>query len=325
MKESTAKWFKRISHISLFVISDLLTIALFIQFSDELIYQVLWGVLANALEFLKIYLFLQVKAHFKEKGFNSKVLAIGTFMIYFGLAFVSATASINFTLLSIEDQSFSSSQANSSIDLYASDLEEIGDDLERVNSQLASQTKRYNETDELYITVRERMSEAIDKLEEKKDSLIEERASLTEKKKEASKDKETVSIDSFSLMGEKIGLDGKQVMLYLMTLLVFLLEISLAITSGSIKTAVKVNESRSKLNKYIVSLMKVNGIRLNSDKKIAEDTGLSLHDCKRFKSMLLGMTYDGVPLITTGKGGSKANYSQKQILQIVNARLKLGM
>jgi len=322
MKESTAKLMKKVAHVLLFGISTILTVLLFIQFSNEPLVQIVWGTFAFTVELVKIFSVLELKLFWKQQKFK---IAIGMSIVYCCLAFVSISASLNFTMLSIQNQSFTSRQQNNNVYSYDERIEELSRDIQIYNRMIEDKLKKSEEAPSLYTAAGSAISEELRQYREDKQALVDEKTRLLNEKAEASENMVITSIDSFTLMGEKIGLTGEQVMFYLMGLLVLVLEVVLAMTSGEISGTVKVSENRGKLVKYVNALMDVNGIRLNSDSKISELTGLTIHECKRFKGLLQEWKYDGIELIKTGRGGSRANFTQKQILQIVNARTKMGL
>jgi len=308
--------------VLLFGISTILTVLLFIQFSNKPIIQCVWGIFAISIETVKIFLIIETKFHWVQ---NKKVIATFMGIVYLTLAFVSISASLNFTLLSIQNQSFTSNQQNNNVFAYDEQIAEIDKDIEIYNQMIADKLKKAEEAPSLYVSAGRTIADELRSFREEKQNLVDKKTELLNEKAEASKTMVVTSIDSFTLMGERIGMTGEQVMFYLMALLVFVLEVVLVITSGEIEGKVKISESRTKLTKYIKALMDVNGIRLNSDKKISEITGLSIQECKRFKLLLQEWQYNDTPLLRSGRGGTKANFSQKNLIQIVNARTKFGM
>ncbi|MDA3855054.1 MAG: hypothetical protein PF569_02260 [Candidatus Woesearchaeota archaeon] len=327
-KEKYSKFKRKFIHHSLFLISDALTIMMLIQIGDGIIAQTILGFFANAIELLKVQLLMEIKKRFKEWKLRFLPIVAIFILTYLGFAFVSGVASLNFTLLTISNKSFVSEVNNSTMDSFSNQIEDIDKDIESINNDIRSNQEDMRNIDPaIYRTAREQIQNTIQDLRSSKTELFNKREELVIQQQNEIEEVEIIPVDSFSLMAEKLnnGWDGSDVMYYLMLLLIFLLELSLVVTSEEAELEVNITEERKPLSLYVKALMDINGVRLNSDKKISELTGLSHKDCKYYKSLLQEWKYESTHLIHTGRGGSKANFTKKQILQIISARTKLGM
>lgn len=336
MKERTIQHFRRVAFIILFTISNFLTINLFIQFTENVFFKVIWGSLAFALEIIKAYLFLETKKKFKDTYThkNPKKLgqamnymgAVMMFTIYFGLASVSAVASMGFTLTTIQEQSFTASVQNATVDSVQFQVEQKLKDIDDINRQIESALTRQEGKGADWQSLSERGNEELSGLREEKDILTKEIEALYERQAEAKEESYTIdSMDVFTLMGSKVDLSGADTMLYIMMVLIILLEVCLAMTAGEIKgdnTDMVERTRTNNLLRYIDSLLAIKGVRLKSDKRISSDTGIPLVECQRYREILQNIKHNGVPLITTVRGGSRANFSQREMHMIVVNRMK---
>lgn len=302
MKEVTIHTAKIIANIILFVISMVFTVVLFVQFGSRLYEQILWGSLGVAMEFTKIYLFLVCKKHFKEK---KRILMIGSFVIYFGLAVISAISSLGFAMNTISGQSFTAVIANTEKDSIIRDIKILDREIE-------SKTKQMENLPADYITASKRLSEQVQESRVKKEELIVKLQGYEKKQIEV------VTEDTFTMLGNFVDISGKQTLLFLLLVMTVLLEISLVITSGDIEIKLSLKENRAVIHAYIDALFDSDGKRLLTDRKISEKINMPIDECQRFKKILCTAVYKGKPMISTGRGGSKANYSKESIKKIID-------
>lgn len=82
------------------------------------------------------------------------------------------------------------------------------------------------------------------------------------------------------------------------------------------------NEKKSKINdkklllKYVDSAIRDTG-KLNSNKKIMEESGLSLDQCQKFREWLINLKIDGIPAVTIRQGGGKSNFPKHKLLRLI--------
>ena len=361
MNERTEKKFydtiKVIAHVALLTISTLLSINLFLSFSDNSFYQVVWVCLAVTLELTKVYLFMLGKANLK---FTNKVKGAIQVLVYIGLAFVSLIASAGFSMLSINEQSFNSVVANESSDitLIDTELEQLRETILDLKSDKdVAREKKANIRADWSTAVQDKIiDEATLKIEENNNRINE---LLKEKQYETTRGNTQVvnSSDVFSLLGSGI-LTGDQVMLYLMILLAVLLEVCTALTTGdynfneneehkettiynNTNTVAKEDASiieevstieeptlplpkvKETLNKeafvsYIKALFSEGKDKLVNDIAIAEMTGMKLNHCKSYRRRLQEMEYNGSPLVVGKRGvGSSSDFPLRSILKLI--------
>lgn len=315
MKERTIHRFKNLSHIILVVISMMLSINLFIQFSNSFLVKILLGFTAFALELLKVYLLIEAKFHFRIKEKLSKLKASVETFVYLGLALSSIVASLGFTLLSIEEQSLqfsiAQSASNFEIDQLITQIEANNKQIEIIQENATglefSAVERNAEANRQIAEIQEKNKELISKVQELRDEKqlsIEEQGNLT-------------SVDMFNLLGALVDKSGQDAMFFLMFTIVFMLEIAIALTCGEIIIEDPLRENRYELMAYIDSLFNVKGKRLNSDDTIQKETGIALNNCKRYRDLLLKTHYNNIPLIESNRGGTTGNFTKDITKKII--------
>lgn len=252
------------------------------------------------------------KQRFTYKTKFDSVVGSLEFSVYFGLAVVSIIASLGFTFVSIEEQSLQfvkvQEASNFEINQLVKEVEANNQQIRIIQENASnldfSAVERNAEANKQIAEIQERNRSLIKDIEALRSTGTQEQARLT-------------SADMFELLGNPVGLTGKQTMLYMMFALVLLLEIALAITSGSIVSDNILKENKYEINAYIDELFNVKGRRLKTDDKISEITKIPISNCKRYRDLLLNSHYNNIPLIETGKGGTKGNFTASQIQKIV--------
>lgn len=318
MKEKTVYRFRLVSHIILVGLSMGLSINLFVQFSNVWYIMVLFGLLGLALEMIKLYSLILAKSEFAEKTRSHIMAGILRLSLYIALAGISAVASLGFTLLSLEQQSFAVQT-----DVDNIQRQNIRSELEEIDDQIDTNMNRYEELPADWVTVSEQYMNRVE-------SLREQREELTDRLREfESQESSGATQDMFVLLGEMVDLDGQSMMFNMMLFLVVILEISIALTTGTMKKDVKLNptpQEKSRLLEYIDALTEgvVEGKRLNSDSVIAEKTGMSFEEAKTYKNKLLNMTYKGKSLLESGKGATKSNFSNANLKKIASVYYDLN-
>lgn len=312
MKEKTIHVFKNVSHIILIIISVALSVNLFIQFSNYWYIKILLGAMAISLETIKIYILLTAKYKISLKTKFDIFIGSIEFLVFLALAIVSMIASLGFTFVSIEEQSLqfvkTQQSSNFQIDMLIREIESNNRQIEIIQENASG----------LEFSAVERGAEAnrqVLEIQEKNRILIQEVEQFREQRQQ--EDPRLSSVEMFNLLGDSIGISGRQTMLYMMFALVFLLELALAITSGNIKPDNIFREHRFEVNAYIDALLDVNGKRLNNDETISNKTGIPINNCKRYRELLLKSHYNNIPLIESGRGGTKANFTPSQIKKII--------
>lgn len=317
MREKTVRIFKLVSHFILVGLSMGLSINLFIQFSDATLIKVLFALMATSLELIKLYLLILSKYNFSDIV-RKRFKAIIEFTIYFSLAAISAVASLGFTLVSIQEQSFQATSQNYEQEFQVTSIER---EIDSIDQQIDSKLRQQSELPFDYITASERLTDQIEDLRTQRKELVTELDQILQQRDTT---RETVSQDMFTLLGEIVNLNGRDTMFYMMIFLVILLEISIALTSGDLKKEVQLTQNKDQIVKYIEGLFDTNTNRLNSDDKVSRATGISLSECHRYKKILSNITWKGSSLITSGRGGTFATFSKENTIKIVMFHIHSG-
>lgn len=304
------KW---IANLVLFSISAMLSVNLFINFSKTLWIQGLLGAMALSIETVKLYSFILAKASFKEflsrPAFWSKswIAGIFQFIFYLVLTLISIVASLGFIRVEIEGQSFQARTLNIDQDVIMADLKLID---REINNKLRQQEELGGD----YVTASGKLTDQIKNIRAQREELL-----LKLKTAQQTNEHKVVSSDMFFLLGDLINWSEKQTMFWLMLMLSILLEVCIAVTSGTVvqrKFQSIGKENRSKLISYINYLVG-EGARLNSDQYISKETQIPPHECYRYRKLLNSISFRGKNLIDIRQGGSKANYSKENIIKIV--------
>lgn len=319
MTERTIYHTRQISHAILVSLSMLLSINMFIQFSDHWFIKILFGSMASALELIKIYILVLAKDHFSKARIKDYITSFIQFDVYLGLAIISIIASLGFTLVSIEEQSLRFTTRQEVSDFRVNSLI---DELESNKNQIKIIQQNATGLEYSAVERNENANKQILEIQEKNRDLITEIENLQIKKSE----KEEVvtrltSSDMFVLLGKTVNLEGHQAMFYMMLILVILLEIAIAITTGTI-TKDKIEKSEINI-KNSISILEYIDLMFNDDgailsnKQIAEKSNISLEEAKAFRKKLRNTTYKGKPLITIKGRKVINNFKKENILKIV--------
>lgn len=319
MTEKTIYHTRQISHTILVSLSMLLSINMFIQFSDHWFIKILFGSMASALELIKIYILVLAKDHFSKARIKDYITSFIQFDVYLGLTIISIIASLGFTLVSIEEQSLRFTTRQEVSDFR---INSLIDELESNKDQIKIIQQNATGLEYSAVERNENANKQILEIQEKNRELITEIEDLQIKKTEKNNiETRLTSSDMFVLLGKTVNLEGHQAMFYMMLILVVLLEIAIAITTGTItkdkieKSEITIKNSISILE-YIDLMFNENGTIL-SDKQIAEKSNISLEEAKAFRLKLRNTTYKGKPLITVKGRKVINNFKKENILKIV--------
>jgi len=328
MKEKTVFGLKLGSHLLLFVISLTFTMLLFWQFGSNLLESILWTSFGCALEALKLYLLLLSKQNFRPKQIDStlppnKLKGVAEFGVYLAIAIVSAIATLAFALNTIENQSFSANLENISIEALEREYNGLIVDIDEHRKDKAEMPSNW--------ITRKREVENLIELAQGRQREIEEELEVL-----SSLTKEVVVTDTFSLLAiqlQKWGvadkeLTGRAVLFSLLMAMVVLLELTLALTSGSIKRTTKEGKNKGgvfdkeEFLLYVSTLLSnhENGY-LKTSESMSKKLGIKLEKCKEYRELLLNTYFDKKPLIIKDKGRNKANLPKNEILRIMKIKL----
>lgn len=305
MKDKSMNLFKQVANIIFFFISIILSVYLFVHFGKNLWEKLIWGTTAVGIELFKNYTLIVVKGQLRHKQWGS---FIAYSIAYLGVTIVSIIASLGFSLLTIQGQSFASSIDNMSLNNYMNDIASL--DLE-INAKI----KQQEMMPEGYATASNRLSEGISKLREEKANLLLKINELN------NQPVEVAGMDMFSLLGSLMfKRTGEEVLFILMLIASISIEVCLALTSGDVERKMIIPQD-TRIFKYIEALMSTDASRLLPDHKIGPAIDLPIPECRKYRRMLADMQYAGKPLIEMGKGGTKANFTKENIIKIVRFQL----
>lgn len=321
MKERTVNYVKHVAHIILVILSMMLSINLFIQFSDKPFIQILFGMLGFSLEAIKLYLLLEAKYHITLRGWKNDAISSIQFVVYFGLAFISIVASLGFTLVSIEEQTL---QFEERREISNFEIEAIQDEIEANRRQIEIVQENATALEFSAVERNEIANEQVRSLQDRNRELIAELSDLRAEREGQAVEERLTSNDMFILLGETVNLNGKDTMFYMMLVLVVLLEIAIAITSGKIEREIKLKKSNTGIMEYIDALFGEDGKRLVPDGRISKKLNITIEEASMYRDTLKTITYKGKPMINVRRGGTVANFGKENMKKIVQFHIDSG-
>jgi len=321
MKEKTINRVKQVAHIILVILSMMLSINLFIQFSDKPFIQVLFGLMAGSLELIKLYLLLEAKYHFHLDGWKNEAVGVTQFGVYLGLAFISIVASLGFTLVSIEEQTL---QFEERREISNFEIEALQNEIESNNRQIEIVQENATALEFSAVERNAQANEQVRSLQDRNRELIAELSELRFQREESTVEERLTSNDMFILLGETVNLSGRDTMFYMMLVLVILLEVAIAITSGKIEKEIKLKKSSSGIMDYIDALFGEDGKRLVPDNRISKKLGITEEEASMYRDTLKELTYKGKPMINARRGGTIANFGKENMKKIVQFHIDSG-
>lgn len=310
MKIKTINLSKSITHWVFFGISMALSVNMFIQFSNKLIIQLVFAILAAGLEYMKHLFILLLKDRIalvkdkKEKvSFSFLVQAITCFT----LIMFSVIASVMFALSSIEQQSDYAIVENLEKNMYIAQYESIGSQIENINAQLNSLSTNKSTWVSSQASLRDEISEL-----QTQQILIVSNINSIEKV-------ETAASTVFDLFGETFNMTGKKIMFLMMLILVVLLEVCLILTTEGIEKDATENDNLKELLIFIDTLMDTpeGAKRLNSINTIMEKTGWEKNKVESYFDYLAKLKWNHMPLIVRHSNRTTANFNRDEIKKAV--------
>ncbi len=336
----TRKAFSRLrfyANIGFDVVSAALTINFMISIPKKIFEKFFYFIFGGSIEAAKLYLAALVKDNFSQavrmqrgwaqagKVFTASLL----FVVYLGTASFSAVMSTGYVLYTVKQQSetvrtevvqdtFRESQIQQR-------LGEIAKEISITQDQMARNPDGYSISNQRFAGV-------INDLQEERGKLSLEFQSLIDAKKGTStKTEEKIASDTiFSELGKltKPALDGQATLLRIMLILTILLEVFIFITMGKPEDDenLVIPENPNLLKKYIASMFEGSGPgkRLRSDFIISRETGIPIKECERYRELISGLAWKGVPLLVKTKTSTSSKFTQESIEKIVFFNLDLG-
>jgi hypothetical protein len=319
MKESTYKFIKSKVAILLFFTCAFLTNLTFQSFAKK--YSVswfAWVVVASIVALFQTLFIIDLKTKVRSSSKKTKLIIpiVGyifttcltfTGSIFFSVSTVESTSNFNTTVASVASSQISS--LNSDIARWTQ--ENLNYQI-RIDDYLVKNQVALSKTIQAYKDANEK------KINDARAQIVILKANDAAR----TQGKETLNEDTFEFVASHIPflrITGRTFKYLILLVLSFVLEFGLFTTMEPLvrnKINIDVSEMKKEMIKYIDSLMDVNGVRLNSDRKIAEVSGISLKNCLKYKEFLMTQQYNGKALLISGKGGTKANFTKEDMIKL---------
>ena len=312
-----------------FFVSGLISVNMFIQFNENPWIKIVLGLLGVGLELARYYAFINGKANWILLGKRVQMLwftvnekrvnAVVWFIIYSGLATVVIIASYGFSATALESQSKATEAYITQKDSIISDYSELSDrivGLVNQEKQLTNYNWKYQE------------------LEDKLTALKKQRDALKNSLTNFSETKINVQKTMFESIGKGTSKTPEAVKFFLLVLIAILLEVSLMATSLDIDLSDEKKEEKPQHNSELKDWLKKNKVtmfsyidgmmdikyglkRLNGNKYIQDNKGVSEPDCVMCKSIIQKIKVGDKFLITTVQGSSEANFTKEEMKKAI--------
>ncbi len=326
MKERTFNSIKSVQAVFLYLVSVFLVSLSFTSIAPIGTLQ-FWGWLALAfvVSSLQIVFIIKIKTS-KKNGTDSWKSLTGLVFGYLLFTIIMFNGSLSFIVNTIDQKSkqvqTSTLVVNTNIDF----LKEEIDSLKKINAQ-----HQKSITEDLLPKNLMTSVERLNKIILENDAKIVELQSqlnIALEKAASTTNQDVITTDTFELIAKRIPLlnvSGPDYQFFIMLLISLAIEFGLFISVEAIskngKLPIDLIETKKELNKYIEALFDTDGVRLISDKRISEITNIPIKNCIRYKQMLQNQMYNNKPLIYSGKGGTKSNFSKEDVIKIMTFAL----
>lgn len=324
---------KRAINSIFLLISIFLSTYFMIQLSDNPYIRAGIAVFAIGLEGAMQYVLALGKAHFKKLGW-ARVQALILFICYATYILVyNIPSAVGFFVMEIDVQEQAAAKVEMVETINRQRLEQIGRTIDVLTTQLTAESDRYGPRSRAIMTQLDKLS--AEQLELQK--------SFSESSKEVSK----VSKNVFRSLGEVLGVEMNILKVVIFGTSIAMLCLILIITSWDIKIesvnsvydeanqsmsqretaatqeptsatnypeplpGIPSAEDRADLIAYVNAAIRDTG-KLNGNERVAEQTGIDLEKCNKFKNWLIDQG-----MVKKGQGASVANYSKEIILNKV--------
>jgi len=229
------------------IVSAYLSVNMFINLGSDTIGKVTLGIVAIALEAVKVFSLLRIEYNLYMRAQIFRVegkklnLPIASFLMYGALATLSIVASLGFTVVTV-DKAVESTRIEFSgvADDYSFEIKQKQDSLALIDSQILALQKQMTSINPDFATGSVKLSTEAQSLASKREALIAEISVLKKQQREAVavavQGKQQNIYGMFFLMGQMFGgLSEKTVMYLLLGLVSLLIEIGMIYTSPTIK------------------------------------------------------------------------------------------
>lgn len=351
MKMAFASSIRMLMHDTLFIVCALLSLGMFITFGNNVWTASVMGLVALVFESTKLYSLLKAKKAGKGNRKEKNWLALIFYStLYTAFAILSLAASVMFALnlLSAKDKIASVSQDtivleatdfNDDIDYWKAELDFATEELKTLEAAISRADGNYGTSitkiSENKPAIEAKKEMAYDKWQEAKSART---TFQTDLKEIADEQIQVNPTDGFtelanainSLYGEDV-LTPRTLMIIIFIAIMFLLEVSVAVTSGEFpeEEEVKAKESDVKLSpmeqntkeffmKYIEAMYFEHNGRLNSDAKISTLIGQSENTCWKIRKSLMTMIFKGKPLMYVEGRKTLTHLSKVNFMKVVN-------
>ena len=328
MKEKTFKRAKSIVGIVLFIASAYLTNLTFSSFAKfPSVTFFAWIVVAAIVALLQVLSILQVKTNMRyaTNWVRKSIIPIVTYAlcttVTFSGSLIFSTSTVSKTIKETEII-----LANNS-----SKIIQLENDITRMESENEVYQKQIDEyVSNFYVKLSQEVKKYKDEnLAKINEARIEiEKLRLEDIEKASSSNRESITTDTFQAIADLIpfvDLKGSQLLFFILFILSCTIDFGLFTTLEPLsKGSMQLNtlEVRKEFVRYIDALFASNGERLNPDTKIEELTKIPLNQCKKYRKLLQEQMYDGKPMIVSGKGATKANFSKDDTIKLMTYFMK---
>lgn len=233
--------------ILLTIVSAYLSVNMFINLGSDTIGKVTLGIVAIALEAVKVFSLLRIEYNLYMRAQIFRVegkklnLPIASFLMYGALATLSIVASLGFTVVTV-DKAVESTRIEFSgvADDYSFEIKQKQDSLTLIDSQILALQKQMTSINPDFATGSVKLSTEAQSLASKREALIAEISALKKQQREAIavavQGKQQNIYGMFFLMGQMLGgLSEKTIMYLLLGLVSLLIEVGMIYTSPTIK------------------------------------------------------------------------------------------
>lgn len=303
-----------ISHLVLLALSTLLTINLFVNFSENPFFKMVWIFFAVTSELIKIYLYMLAKKDFSSK---SIITGLGKLTIYIGFAVISFIASVGFTLASIQGQSEVAVINNEVTDFTSDQIDKLWERYDSYQMDIDEAQSQIDGLGDEWITRRSELRDKVEEYRSKQDELLESINELMDQKKEESDAKQIVAISIFDLLGEEVGWSGMIVMKRLMLLLAFLLEVCTILTSGTINSITIIYKRMEEFLEHYLYKDEKGKLATRTITSVAQTLGWDVTECREYESALKETTFKNTPIISSDGKNNIVNWDKDSILKIM--------
>ncbi len=301
MSEKTFKQIKTILSWLLFTVSFYLVFLTLTSFAPWGTFQFFgWALLSAIIVILQMVFIVEIKTAWRTgSGWGKKLFLIFGYSIF---TIITLSGSLLFSVSTVETK-------NKRVVISGQDIQE---EIETTKNRI----KTLEEENALYFA---RINDYLMKNQVTLSAPIKKYMDANEVKIQG---QEIVTNATFEKIASKMpfNISGIAYQYFMLILISLGIDFGLFVTAeplGKQRLSIDLTETKKEIAKYIDALFDIDGVRLNSDKKIEEITHIPLKNCIRYKKLLQEQVYNGKPLLVSGKGGTKSNFSKEDVIRII--------